>query len=94
MSGFDALEVAARAQLDRMRRLTDDLAAIRVDHANDDATVTISVDGAGRLMDLRLSHNISQLSPAEFERAVVATAAAAAREALGRRGGLIEEFNG
>lgn len=94
MSGFDALEVAARAQLDRIQRLTDDLAAIRVDHANDDATVTISVDGAGRLMNLLLSHDISRLSPAEFECAVVATAAAAAREALGLRGGLIEEFNG
>lgn len=94
MSEFDALEAAAQAQLDRIRRLTDDLADIRVDHADADATVTVSVDGSGRLLDLRLSQSISRMTPAEFERAVVSAAAAAAQQAFGRRGRLIEEFNG
>lgn len=94
VTAFDALEAGARAQLDRIRRLTDDLAALRVDHTNDDATVTVSVDGSARLVDLRLSQGVSRMSPAEFERAVVTAAAAAAQRALGLRGTLIEEFNG
>ncbi|MRH89374.1 YbaB/EbfC family DNA-binding protein [Nocardia sp. SYP-A9097] len=94
MSQFDALEAAARTQLGRIQQLSTDLDAIQVEHSDDDATVTVSVDGAARLVDLHLSEGISRMSPAEFERAVVHTAAAAARNALARRGTLIEEFNG
>lgn len=93
VNDFAALESAATAQLDRMRRLAGDLAAIRVEHATDDATVTATVDGAGRLLDLRLTAGISRMSPAEFNAAVVAAAAAAARRALAVRGELVEEFN-
>lgn len=77
-----------------MRRLAADLAAVRVDHTDTDGTITVSVDGVGRLLDIRLTQGISRLSPSEFERVLVATAAAAVRRALGTRGQLIEEFNG
>ncbi|MET7768237.1 YbaB/EbfC family DNA-binding protein [Nocardia sp. NPDC005366] len=94
MTDFDTLEAAARAQVDRIRGLVDDLAVIRVEHTNDDATITATVDGSARLIGLRLSEGISLISPAEFECAVVETAAAAARRALDMRGSRIEEFNG
>ncbi|MFI5541578.1 YbaB/EbfC family nucleoid-associated protein [Nocardia sp. NPDC051900] len=77
-----------------MRRLAADLAAIRVDHTDADEAITVSVDGVGRLLDVRLTQAIAMLSPSEFERVLVATAAAAVRRALGTRGQLIDEFNG
>ncbi|MFI9637022.1 YbaB/EbfC family nucleoid-associated protein [Nocardia sp. NPDC051929] len=94
MTDFAALEAGARARLDRMRRLAADLAAIRVDHTDAEGVITVSVDGVGRLLDVRLTQAIAMLSPSEFERVLVATAAAAVRRALGARGQLIDEFNG
>ncbi|MFI6172418.1 YbaB/EbfC family nucleoid-associated protein [Nocardia sp. NPDC051052] len=94
VTDFAALEAAARERLARMQQLSDDLAAVRVVHAHDSGAITITVDGAARLLDLRVSEGVSQLSPAEFERAVVSTAAAAAQQALGLRAALIEDFNG
>ncbi|MFI6999124.1 YbaB/EbfC family nucleoid-associated protein [Nocardia sp. NPDC050175] len=94
MTDFAALEAAARARLTRMQQLSDELAAVRVAHTHDSGAITITVDGAARLLDLRVSEAVSQLSSAEFERAVVATAGAAAQRALGLRATLIEDFNG
>ncbi|MGC4994616.1 YbaB/EbfC family nucleoid-associated protein [Nocardia salmonicida] len=94
MTDFAALEAGARARLDQMRRLSECLAAIRVDQTDDGGAITVSVDGVGRLLDLRLAQGIANMSPAEFERVFVATAAAAARRALGTRGQLVEDFNG
>ncbi|WP_019931125.1 YbaB/EbfC family nucleoid-associated protein [Nocardia sp. BMG111209] len=88
------LEAAAQARLGRMRQLSDDLAAIRIRHTAAGGGVTVTVDGAANLLDLELSEYISQMSPTEFARTVIDTAAAAAQLALARRGALIEEFNG
>ncbi|MFE9789611.1 YbaB/EbfC family nucleoid-associated protein [Nocardia salmonicida] len=93
MTDFAALEAGARARLDRLRRLSDDLAAIRVEYTDERGRVTVFVDGRGRLLDLRLTREISKLSPAEVEGVLVATAAAAARRALDTRGQFVEEFN-
>lgn len=90
---FAALEDSARARLDRMRQLADDLAAVKIRHTGAKGAVTVIVDGSARLLDILLSEDISRLSPAEFERAVLDTAAAAAQQALARRGMLITEFN-
>ncbi|MEV6391265.1 YbaB/EbfC family DNA-binding protein [Nocardia xishanensis] len=93
MKDFAALEAGATARLDLMRRLAGDIAAIRGEHTTDDGTVTAVVDASGRLLDLRLGQGISRMSPAEFNGAVVAAAAAAAQRALAVRGGLVEDFN-
>lgn len=93
VTDFAALEAAATARLDRMRRLADDIAGILVEHTGDEALVTAVADGTGRLLDLRLAEGISRLSPDEFDRAVVEAATAAAQRALTRRGELVTEFN-
>lgn len=93
VTDFAALEAAAQQRLARMQQLSDDLDAVRIVHTHDSGAVTITVDGAARLLDLRVSEHVSRLSPAEFGRAVVDTAAAAAQQALGRRATLIEDFN-
>ncbi|WP_194837765.1 YbaB/EbfC family nucleoid-associated protein [Nocardia sp. XZ_19_369] len=93
VTDFAALEADATAQIHRMRRLAEDIAAIKVEHTSDDATVTAVVDGAGRLLDLRLTEGISRLSPSEFDGAVVTAASVAAQRALAVRGGLVEDFN-
>ncbi|MFI5779354.1 YbaB/EbfC family nucleoid-associated protein [Nocardia sp. NPDC051570] len=94
MSGeWARLEASAQAQLERMRRLSDDLAAIRVRQTSADGAVTVTVDGCAKLLDLQLSEAISRLSPTAFGRAVLDTAAAAAHRALDQRGTLINEFN-
>ncbi|MET9285083.1 YbaB/EbfC family nucleoid-associated protein [Nocardia beijingensis] len=94
MTDFAALESGALTQLDRMRGLAAALEAIRVERTDPRGDVTVGVDGMGRLVKVILAHSVSQLSPREFERAVVDTAAAAARQALATRARLIEEFNG
>lgn len=91
---FSVLEDSARARLDLMRQLSDDLAAIKIQCTGADGAVTVVVDGSARLLDILLSDDISHLSPADFERAVLDTAATAAQEALARRGALLGEFNG
>ncbi|MCX4093077.1 YbaB/EbfC family nucleoid-associated protein [Nocardia sp. alder85J] len=87
------LEAGAQARLGRMRQLSDDLAAVRVRHTAAGGAVTITVDGSAKLLDLELSEYISQMSPTEFARVVIDTAAAAAQLALARRAALIDEFN-
>ncbi|MFE5464170.1 YbaB/EbfC family nucleoid-associated protein [Nocardia sp. NPDC056564] len=93
MTDFADLEAAARAQLERMQRLSDDLADIRVAHATAGDAVTVVVDGTARILDIQLSEGISRMSPGEFGQAVVAAAATAAQRALALRGHLIEEFD-
>ena len=83
MNAFELVEAAARERLDRIRRLVEDLDAIRVECTDPAGAVTVSVDGRAGLLDLRLAEGIARMSPAEFERTVTETAAAAAREALG-----------
>jgi DNA-binding protein YbaB len=87
------LEAGAAARLGRMRQLSDDLAAIRIRHSAPGGVVTVTVDGVAKLLDLELSEYISQMSPTEFARTVIDTAAAAAQLALARRAALIGEFN-
>ncbi|PXX61702.1 YbaB/EbfC DNA-binding family protein [Nocardia tenerifensis] len=93
MTDFAELEASAAEQLHRMRRLADDIAAIRIEHRTDDGAVTAVVDGSGRLLDLSLTKGISRMSPAEFDGAVVAAAGAAAQRAMAVRGGLVDDFN-
>ncbi|WP_054811306.1 YbaB/EbfC family nucleoid-associated protein [Nocardia arizonensis] len=93
MTDFAALEAAATAQWERMRRLAADIETIRIEHRTDDGAITVGVDGAGRLHDLRLTEQIARLSPAEFDRAVVTAAAAAVTRAMARRGELVADFN-
>lgn len=93
VTDFADLEATARAQLDRMQRLSDDLAAIEVAHATADDAITVVVDGTARILDIQLSERISRMTPVEFGQAVVAAAATAAQQALALRGRLIEEFN-
>ncbi|MGF6882763.1 DNA-binding protein YbaB [Nocardia sp. GAS34] len=90
---FAAFEESAQARLDRMQQLSDDLAALEIRHTGVGGAVTVVVDGSARLLDIVLSVDISRLSPAEFGRAVIDTAAAATHRALARRGALISEFN-
>ena len=90
---FGALEDSARIRLSLMHQLSDDLGALEIRCTGADGAVTVIVDGSARLLDILLSEGISHLSPAEFERAVLDTAATAARQALARRGTLIAEFN-
>ena len=90
---MDALEARVRRQLNRMRDLADQTAAIRVRETSPDGAVTAEVDGNGALCDLVFSDAVSQLSPSEFETVVVTTAGRAAHLAIARRGDLINAFN-
>ncbi|MBF6297646.1 YbaB/EbfC family nucleoid-associated protein [Nocardia amamiensis] len=90
---MDALEARVHRQLNRMRDLADQMAAVRVRETSPDGAVTAVVDGNGALVDLELSGAITKLSPAEFERILVSTAASAARRAFAERGALVTSFN-
>ncbi|WP_327112646.1 YbaB/EbfC family nucleoid-associated protein [Nocardia sp. NBC_01730] len=90
---MDALEARVHRQLNRMRDLGDQMAAIRVRETSPDGAVTAEVDGNGALCDLVFSDTISKLSPSEFERVLVATAGRAAHLAIVRRGDLVTAFN-
>ncbi|MGK8553658.1 YbaB/EbfC family nucleoid-associated protein [Nocardia gipuzkoensis] len=90
---MDALEARVHRQLNRMRDLADEMAAVRVRETSPDGAVTAVVDGNGALVDLVLSGAIAKLSPAEFERILVSTAASAARRAFAERGALVTSFN-
>ncbi|MET8878571.1 YbaB/EbfC family nucleoid-associated protein, partial [Nocardia sp. NPDC004604] len=90
---MDELEDAVRRRLYRMRDLGDDMAAIRVRETSPDGAVTVEVDGNGKLLDLEFSEAISRLAPSDFEKTLVDTAMAAARQAFAQRGELIEAFN-
>jgi hypothetical protein len=90
---MEQLEALARAQLDLLRELGENIAGIRVRETAPDGTVNITVDGNGGLLDVELAVGISSLSPAQFERNVLDTAGAAARLAFAQRADLVNAFN-
>jgi DNA-binding protein YbaB len=92
-TAMDAVEARLHQQIDRMHELSEQIAAIRVRETSPDREVTAEVDGNGRLLDLSFEHSIGNLSPANFEKLLVATAGMAAQRAFARRGELVTEFN-
>ena len=90
---MDELEAQVRRQLYRFQDFAEQMAAVRGRETSEDGAVTAEVDGNGALKDLQFSSAVSRMTPAEFERAVVDTAAAAARRAFERRADLVHRFN-
>jgi DNA-binding protein YbaB len=90
---MDELEASVRKRLYRMRDLGDDMAAIRGRETSEDGSMTVEVDGNGALLDLELSDGISRMTPEQFERTLVTTAYAAARNAFAERADLVNTFN-
>lgn len=90
---FETLHETARARLDTLRRLEDSLTALRVTHTGASGAITITVDAGAQLLDIALTPAISEMTPDEFGRALVETAALAARRALAGRAALVTEFN-
>ncbi|MEV6771291.1 YbaB/EbfC family nucleoid-associated protein [Nocardia sp. NPDC051030] len=90
---MDELEDRVRRQLYRFQDLADQMAAVRGRETSEDGAVTAEVDGNGALKDLQFSSAVSRMTPGEFERAVVDTAAAAARNAFERRAEIVNHFN-
>ncbi|WP_405489176.1 YbaB/EbfC family nucleoid-associated protein [Nocardia sp. NBC_00511] len=93
VSSMDELQEQVRRQLYRFQDLSDQMAAVRGRETSEDGAVTVEVDGNGALQDLRFSSAVSRMTPAEFERAVVGTSAAAARRAFERRAEIVNRFN-
>ncbi|QIS17804.1 YbaB/EbfC family nucleoid-associated protein [Nocardia terpenica] len=92
VESMDELEARVRGQLYRIRDLGDQMAAIRVREVSADGAVTAEVDGNGALTGLEFTAAVARLSPADFERRLVDTAAAAAAAAFEQRARLITEF--
>lgn len=90
---MDELEASVRKRMYRMRDLGDDMASIRSRETSEDGSVTVEVDGNGGLLDLELSDSISRMTPEQFERTLVTTAYAAARNAFAERADLVNTFN-
>nr|WP_040745765.1 YbaB/EbfC family nucleoid-associated protein [Nocardia transvalensis] len=90
---FDELESSVRQRLYRLQDLADGMRSVQATETSPDGSVTVTVDGNGALLDLSFTEAISTLSPAEFERRLVDTAAAAAHRAFAERAGLITAFN-
>ena len=90
---MDELEASVRKRMYRMRDLGDDMASIRGRETSEDGSVTVEVDGNGGLLDLELSDSISRMTPEQFERILVTTAYAAARNAFAERADLVNAFN-
>ncbi|KAF0848267.1 YbaB/EbfC family nucleoid-associated protein [Nocardia caishijiensis] len=76
----------------RLQDLSDQLAAIRVRVGAADGAVIVVMDGTGALVDLELTEDISTLTAAEFETAIVAAAEAGAKRALEQHNRIIAEF--
>ncbi|MFC9993669.1 YbaB/EbfC family nucleoid-associated protein [Nocardia sp. NPDC127526] len=90
---MDELEERVRRQMYRFQDLAEQMAAVRGRETSEDGAVMAEVDGNGALKDLQFSHAVSRMTPAEFERVVVDTAAAAARRAFERRAEVVNQFN-
>lgn len=90
---MDDLVAGAQLQLERMRQLGEQMAAIRVTETSTDGAITVTVDGDGALFDLQFTDAISTMAPTEFETLVVSTAQRAAAGAAARRGELVTSFN-
>ena len=82
-----------RSYAGRMLELSNRMRAIRVAETSPDGAVTVTVDGEGRLMDIRLSHNISRLTSTQFGQRLVDTSHAAARLAMQEQAALVAAFN-
>ncbi|MBF6133802.1 YbaB/EbfC family nucleoid-associated protein [Nocardia otitidiscaviarum] len=93
VGSWDELETRVRQQMYRFQEFGDELAAVRGRETSEDGAVTVEVDGNGALRDLNFSSEIARMSPDEFERAVVDTANAAARNAFTKRAELMTRFN-
>jgi DNA-binding protein YbaB len=90
---MDELEARARAQLDRLRDVNEQLAAISVRESSSDDRVTAEVDGLGALTGLWFSPAAHDLGAEKLGGLVVATAAAAAGHAFSKRALVLEDFN-
>lgn len=93
VSSMDELQEQVRRQLYRFQDLADQMAAVRGRETSENGAVTAEVDGNGALKDLQFSSAVSRMTPAEFEQAVVTTAAQAARRAFERRAEIVDRFN-
>lgn len=93
VQSWDELEARVRQRMYRFQELGDELGAVRGRETSEDGAVTVEVDGNGALLDLGFSGEISRMSVDEFERAVVETANAAARNAFAKRAELVNRFN-
>jgi DNA-binding protein YbaB len=94
IESMDDLEAQVRRQLYRMQGFSEDVARVRAREVSEDGSIAVEVDGNGALRNLEFSGDISRMSPEEFERILVDTANAAARQAFAHLSDLITEFNG
>ncbi|WP_024800374.1 YbaB/EbfC family nucleoid-associated protein [Nocardia sp. BMG51109] len=90
---MDELIARVQGQLNRIQDLGDSLNGIEVTETSPDGAVTVTVDGSATLLDLRFTEAIRQMTPDEFESALVGTARAAAARAFGEQAELVEAFN-
>ncbi|NKY88778.1 YbaB/EbfC family nucleoid-associated protein [Nocardia veterana] len=90
---FDELETSVRKRLYRLHDLADGMRSVRAVETSPDGAVTVAVDGDGALVNLEFAQSVSSLTPEEFERRLVDTAAAAVRRAFTDRAALITAFN-
>jgi transcriptional regulator NrdR family protein len=90
---MDELEARARAQLDRLRDVNEQLAAISERETSPDDRVTAEVDGIGALTGLWFAPSAHEVGSAELGNLIVATAAVAAGRAFVRRAAVLEDFN-
>ncbi|MFE9321091.1 YbaB/EbfC family nucleoid-associated protein [Nocardia sp. NPDC052278] len=84
---------ALRSHAERMLELSERICAIQVEETSPDGAATVIVDGEGRLVDIRLAHGISRLTPTEFGQCLVDTSRAAARRAVEKQAALVAAFN-
>jgi DNA-binding protein YbaB len=89
---FDDIEASARRALDRLQSASENIAAIRVEHSDDDELVTVVVDGTGALVDLRIAEDAMSMAPQALGQLVVDTATAGAGRAFAELGGHITAF--
>ena len=90
---MDELIARVQGQLNRLQDLGDSLNGIEVTETSSDGAVTVTVDGSAALVDLQLTDDIREMTPDEFEAALVDTARTAATRALGEQAELVTEFN-
>ncbi|WP_306360374.1 YbaB/EbfC family nucleoid-associated protein [Nocardia sp. CC227C] len=92
VGSMDELQARVQQQVYRMQDLREAMSGVRGRETSEDGNVTVEVDGNGALRDLAFTSGISRLTPDELERAVVGTAAAAARTAFEQRADLVRRF--
>ncbi|MBF6349381.1 MULTISPECIES: YbaB/EbfC family nucleoid-associated protein [Nocardia] len=90
---MDELIARVQQQVYRLTDLQEAMAAIVVGETSPDGSVTVEVDANAALTGLDFTDGINKLSPAEFEKVLVATARAAAARAIAEKAALIDTFN-